>query len=827
MKKDLGRVNGGLARDFRNTVNEALGSIENNFKEAEQRIDNVVVNASTGEIQANDARLNAKGEIKTTLKKRLDDDYSEMSAKINLVESNQVGKPDLIKLQTQLDNLVVSSGDETASNAEIQQAKGIYTTLNGKINEQFLNVLKSREDLYGDVKGPLNIGYYSSSDGSYNKGVNWYNFLITSGSHKDYVLESTIPVSLRMLEFDSSGALKQARTITNGPFTLNTGTTKFIINVKITDAIPTSEHTVFNNVAELYPIIVRKGEGIKQKVEVLERDVSNNVMQIPVVNTEVQTKLNTTLRPGFYSYTTGQLTGSDGSTNWFHYYVTTVTEKKYLVKNNISGSMRLVEFKGGAVHNWSVIKTNEPFVILDTTTSFSINIETPNANPHAFNPFPNLDSFELFYYVLEKELKSISKIVTENIGVENTAVEKEQVLSLSANQGFYSRDTGEFKTTGTNWYSYTVNSTTDKKFILKHAVEGAKLRLCQFNNNVFLGASYVYTNEPFRVSESCTHFGINIPVATPDPLAPDVTYFVNTSGFTLSKYTTQYKPTTLLSRIKLLEEGSIGREVIKSLKILMIGNSFSQDACEWLYDIAKNAGITLSVGVLYRGGESLQGHWGQIQNNANSYTYYKWDEKGRNVARQNTSLDYAVVDEPWDYITLQQASEFSGMSETYQPYLNNIITHVDSIKTNSLSKYGFHMTWAYAETSTHPGFTNYNKNQMTMYDAIVSSYQKAMSDTNIDVLIPSGTAIQNARTNPYLKAVGNDLTRDGHHLDYGTGRYIAALTVFQVLLSSKFQKDLFEHVDFVPGNGGNKFLSYMAKTATKNACLNPFNVTKI
>ena len=72
----------------------------------------------------------------------------------------------------------------------------------------------------------------------------------------------------------------------------------------------------------------------------------------------------------------------------------------------------------------------------------------------------------------------------------------------------------------------------------------------------------------------------------------------------------------------------------KNLKILAIGNSFSTDAMQYLYGIAKDAGVeTVVLGNLYYGGCSLQQHLTFGTKNSPSYTYYKnnsgsWETDG-------------------------------------------------------------------------------------------------------------------------------------------------------------------------------------------------------
>ena len=91
------------------------------------------------------------------------------------------------------------------------------------------------------------------------------------------------------------------------------------------------------------------------------------------------------------------------------------------------------------------------------------------------------------------------------------------------------------------------------------------------------------------------------------------------------------------------------------------------------------------------------------------------------------------------------------------------------------TKLMLHQTWAYASTSNHGGFKNYNRDQLTMYHAIVDAVKKAGKAYKIKMIIPTGTAIQNARTS----FIGDHMNRDGHHLDVKVGRYTAACTWFE------------------------------------------------
>jgi len=267
----------------------------------------------------------------------------------------------------------------------------------------------------------------------------------------------------------------------------------------------------------------------------------------------------------------------------------------------------------------------------------------------------------------------------------------------------------------------------------------------------------------------------------------------------------------------------------ETIKILSIGNSFSQDSAQWLYDIAASAGVDVVVGNLYISGCSLQTHWKNAQNNLPYYNYDKWTSSTV-VSKKSQTMEQVILDEDWDYVSLQQVSGDSGLYYTFQPYLNNLADYVKLKATNQNVKLALNMTWSYATNSTHYSFENYNKDQLFMYYKIMDTYKKASFDSKIDIIIPCGTAIQNGRTNDHLNLIGNELTNDGYHLNLGTGRYIAGLTFFQTLIvnNSNINKDLFTDVTFVPNwLNSNAYYAYLSKIAVKNAVDNPYKITII
>ena len=263
-------------------------------------------------------------------------------------------------------------------------------------------------------------------------------------------------------------------------------------------------------------------------------------------------------------------------------------------------------------------------------------------------------------------------------------------------------------------------------------------------------------------------------------------------------------------------EAEISVTVIQgTVKILAIGNSFSQDAVEqYLYDLAKASQIEVVIGNMYIGGCDLDKHWNNLQNNSAAYEYRKITA-GQKTNRKGISLSEALADEPWDYISLQQASGKSGKYETYTALPQLIGSITASVPDAAMI---WHQTWAYASGSNHESFPAYDKNQMTMYNAIVSSARQAMTDNSaLRLMIPSGTAIQNARTT----YVGDIFNRDGYHLEVTYGRYTAACTWFEAIFGIDVTT-----TTYAPPTV-SKEMAEIARLAAHRAVASPDRVTEL
>lgn len=255
----------------------------------------------------------------------------------------------------------------------------------------------------------------------------------------------------------------------------------------------------------------------------------------------------------------------------------------------------------------------------------------------------------------------------------------------------------------------------------------------------------------------------------------------------------------------------------KEIKVLAIGNSFSDDALEhYLYQIGAANGDTIIIGNLAIGGASLELHYNHSLNNAPTYSYRKIVDGTRTITG-NATLEQGLKDEEWDFISLQQVSQNSGLYDTFFPYLPRLINYINKNVQNTDFQLVLHMTWAYAADSSHPGFSNYERDQETMYNAIVENVNRVASEMEIPVIVPAGTAIQNARTSK----LGDTLTSDGFHLEGTYGKYTASCAWYETLtgkcvVGTPYKPDGISDVE-----------AFIAQASAHFAVINPNKVTNI
>ncbi len=252
------------------------------------------------------------------------------------------------------------------------------------------------------------------------------------------------------------------------------------------------------------------------------------------------------------------------------------------------------------------------------------------------------------------------------------------------------------------------------------------------------------------------------------------------------------------------------------LKVLAIGNSFSEDALEnYLYDLAKAANKKIVIGNMYIGGAPIDLHVKNADSNKRAYDYRKTQLDGEKVTRKNVRIEEAIADEDWDYISLQQASPLSGKYDVIIKDLPLLISYVKSKAPGAALVY--HQTWAYQQDSKHTGFANYNRQQKIMYEQIADVSKRLSRSGWFKFIVPSGTAVQNGRSS----SIGDHYTRDGYHLNLDYGRFTAACTWYEKLFNTDVRNNTYKPEKL------SDLQAAIAKTAAHKAVKKPFRVSKV
>lgn len=224
-----------------------------------------------------------------------------------------------------------------------------------------------------------------------------------------------------------------------------------------------------------------------------------------------------------------------------------------------------------------------------------------------------------------------------------------------------------------------------------------------------------------------------------------------------------------------------------TIRLLCIGNSFSWDAVEQeLVPLCNAAEQPVVVGNLYYGGCSLAQHHAFLQQDTAAYEF-RYLTNDTTVRYKSYSLRQALTHYRWDYISLQQASHDSGITSTYEPFLSALI---DSVRRYQPSATLCWMqTWSYARDAKHPAFPRYQSSQHVMDDSIQLATRYVLQQHPDLHLVPCGEAIRLAR-----QRLGDTLCRDGYHLNYTYGRYLASCVWYEFLRKEETQKNRPPHL---------------------------------
>lgn len=368
----------------------------------------------------------------------------------------------------------------------------------------------------------------------------------------------------------------------------------------------------------------------------------------------------------------------------------------------------------------------------------------------------------------------------------------------------------------------------------------------------------------------------------------------------------------------------------EALKILFIGSSFGTDTVREVGNICKSFYKDVIIGNAYIGAATLGIFIARWEAEI-GVTYYKWkyqatdweqyngttgkwsSEPGSDItdegkpapANDTVKMDWILADEAWNFVILQNGayqspyedqSSFWEKGEDGQITRNIVQELIDLCKKACLYSnpvFCMNMTWAFSiyhtiSESHGPNgadddhWLSYGNNQkerqLGMWRNIAKNYKDCISNCpDVKFIIPSGTAVQNARTvtqlrqstnyasaspaiptiqeaetitdlttvsdtYPFMNNVANwnnknDFTRDTIHADFGITRYLVAATLFQSFMAKIYNLDIAD-CSYRISQGVGDYREQLCTAVTddnislinkciKEACNKPFEITTI
>lgn len=217
---------------------------------------------------------------------------------------------------------------------------------------------------------------------------------------------------------------------------------------------------------------------------------------------------------------------------------------------------------------------------------------------------------------------------------------------------------------------------------------------------------------------------------------------------------------------------------VSEIKILAIGNSYTIDGVEYLDEIASASTIDRTKFAVYQCVLSSGSLTDWVDLYETDGTTRADRKAGLALASVTSGTLKQILSQEWDIIVLQQVSGDAIDYSTFNPSIRKLIGYIRENCTNQKVCIAWQLVWAYNSSYGNP------PHGINRYNAICNVCKQMIMDNGIDVIIPTGTAIQNAR-NTSLNTE-HELTRDNSHLSYGVGRYVAACTWFCRLLTPIF-----------------------------------------
>ena len=277
----------------------------------------------------------------------------------------------------------------------------------------------------------------------------------------------------------------------------------------------------------------------------------------------------------------------------------------------------------------------------------------------------------------------------------------------------------------------------------------------------------------------------------------------------------------------------------EDLKVLDIGNSYTQDAQTYLPQIIKASGIDTDFSLYraFRPSASFK-TWVDCWNDADNESYsidfcagtVINGISGYGSVSDGTLFRKALQSVKWDIILIHQVSTYSNDYSLWEGdgaggYLQELIRIIRV--TNPQATIGYLMTHSYRGSY----WANSEGSSLLRWRNTAEATKQLKQEYGIDFIIPYGTAVQNLRASSLNDTY--EFSEDGTHMGAGLGDYVAGCCYFESLLAPRYGVSVwgntFRLTNLDEGVGGRRNITdqtaIVAQKAAILATLDMWNVS--
>lgn len=176
------------------------------------------------------------------------------------------------------------------------------------------------------------------------------------------------------------------------------------------------------------------------------------------------------------------------------------------------------------------------------------------------------------------------------------------------------------------------------------------------------------------------------------------------------------------------------------IKVLTIGNSFADNASEFVPDFVAAGGGNLKIAKTNLGGCPIHKHWNLVEQCDMLPEVKPYDFHFLREAGTPATLREALSAHDWTYITIQQVSRLSWQFHTFYPYFDQMFELIKQLAPQA--EVLIHQTWAYRYDA--PYLEENGLDQVDMFKRLKENYHALSQKLGLRIL-PSGEAMQRAR----------------------------------------------------------------------------------